>query len=321
MLSRSGEAARLRPRRITRLRRFVLRVRTRRSPPLGVRRFWDLRRGEAGREAAPGPGHPRPDHDFARRGIVWSHGRGAVPGCCSPVRCAHGTGAAEGSRPITCPQCNGQGAVQAARRTVLGTMMSVVECDRCHGVGTIVESPCSTLLRGPAQSSAIDRCVVEVPEGVADGTRLRLSGNGEAGQTRRPGRRPLRRDPGRCPTSRFERNGDDLIYRAEVGIAEAALGSSVDVPLLGGRQHHDRVAGRNPTEHDVLAAEQGDASPRPAGPRPDAGGDQCRRPNRSRRCVRSRRSGSTHRPAGKSVETPRRWRKARSDVALLSATS
>ena len=219
-----------------------------------------------------------------------------------------GSGAAEGSRPITCPQCNGQGAVQAARRTVLGTMMSVVECDRCHGVGTIVESPCPTCSGSGATVG--DRSVrVEVPEGVADGTRLRLSGQGEAGQRGAPAG-DLYVEIRVMPDERFERNGDDLIFRAEVGLAEAALGSSVEVPLLEGDSTTIEVpAGTQPNTMFSL---------------PNKGMHRLGRRGRGRMLVEinlvvptdlddaSEQALRQYAQArGESVEAPRRWRKAR----------
>jgi molecular chaperone DnaJ len=146
-------------------------------------------------------------------------------------RCG-GEGSAPGTSPITCPTCGGAGTVRVARRGLLGTMMTLSPCTTCSGHGTIVSDPCPTC-RG-AGAVAGDRNVrVEIPAGVTDGTRLRLSGRGE-----HPGRRGVAGDLHveirTTPTEDFVREGDNLIHRLKLGMAEAALGVKVEVPLLEG---------------------------------------------------------------------------------------
>lgn len=143
-----------------------------------------------------------------------------------------GSGAESGTTPTTCPQCQGAGAVRAARRTVFGTMMSVVDCDICDGTGSIIEHPCRPCggrgsMVGPRQVK------VEIPAGVADGSRLRLTGQGEAGE-RGAARGDLYVEIAVTPHESFVRQGDDLIHRAPVGLAQAALGATVPVPLIEG---------------------------------------------------------------------------------------
>lgn len=219
-----------------------------------------------------------------------------------------GSGAVEGSRPVTCSRCNGQGAVQAARRTVLGTMMSVVECDACHGAGTLIDDPCTTCSGGG--SIVGDRTVkVEVPEGVADGTRLRLSGNGEAGERGAPAG-DLYVEIRVTPDERFERSGDDLIHRVSVGIAEATLGGEAVVPLLEGETTMiDLPAGTQPNTMFSL---------------PGKGMHRLGRRGRGRLIIEvvvaiPTQLGSEAEAAlrgyaaatGEVVDAPRRWRKAR----------
>lgn len=143
-----------------------------------------------------------------------------------------GSGSKPGSSPRTCSQCNGQGAVQAARRTMLGTMMTVVECDECSGAGSVITDPCSEC--HGAGSTARDRDVlIEVPAGVEHGTRLRLSGNGEAGERGAP-TGDLYVEISVDSHVDFERSGDDLVYSLGVGMAQAALGSEFEIPLIDG---------------------------------------------------------------------------------------
>ncbi|MDH3308635.1 MAG: J domain-containing protein [Acidimicrobiia bacterium] len=143
-----------------------------------------------------------------------------------------GTGAAEGTHPATCDQCAGMGSVRVSRRTVLGTMMSVVECDRCKGKGQVVTNPCFDC-HGDGTRSEQREALIEIPTGVSDGSRLRLSGQGEASGLGGPAG-DLYVEVRVEHDERFERAGDDLVHRVSVGIAQAALGVSLSVPTIDG---------------------------------------------------------------------------------------
>lgn len=144
----------------------------------------------------------------------------------------NGQGAAPGTSPITCPTCGGAGSVRVARRGLLGTMMTVAACDTCNGQGTIVTDPCPRC-RGVGAHESERTVRVEIPAGVPSGTRLRLSGHGEsAGRRGSPG--DLHVEIRVKPHALFDRAGDNLSHRLTVGIAEAALGTKVDIPLLEG---------------------------------------------------------------------------------------
>ncbi len=189
--------------------------------------------GAATRAASRGRGHDvlvpvsisLEEAAFGTTSEVQYRGSVTCPSCA-------GTGAAAGTRPIACPQCEGMGSVRAARRTVLGTMMSVVPCERCQGRGQIVENPCFDC-HGDGTTTDDRTVLVEVPAGVADGTRLRLSGQGEAsglGGAAGDLYVELRVES----DDRFERAGDDLVHRLTVGVAQAALGVKVSVPTIDG---------------------------------------------------------------------------------------
>jgi len=165
----------------------------------------------------------------------------------SAVTCqvCSGQGTAPGTSAVTCPTCGGAGSVRIARRGLLGTMMTVAPCSTCSGEGTMVSSPCSHCRGVGAHDS--DRTVrVEIPAGVPSGTRLRLTGHGEAaGRRGSPG--DLHVEVKVRPHEQFERAGDDLVYQLRVGIAEAALGTKVEVPLLeGGAEPLEIPAGTQP---------------------------------------------------------------------------
>ncbi|MDX1448985.1 MAG: J domain-containing protein [Acidimicrobiia bacterium] len=156
-----------------------------------------------------------------------------------------GSGAAPGTSPETCPTCQGTGTQRVARRGLLGTMMSLTTCSTCGGAGKVVAVPCEEC--GGRGTTQEDRSVrVEIPPGVATGTRLRLNHEGEAaGRGGRAG--DLFVEIQVRPDERFERVGDDLVHRVVVGIAEAALGTTIEIPLLDGTSRDLEVpAGTQP---------------------------------------------------------------------------
>ncbi|NLW17404.1 MAG: molecular chaperone DnaJ [Firmicutes bacterium] len=142
----------------------------------------------------------------------------------------NGSGAAPGTHPTTCPQCNGTGQVQFAQSTPFGRIMTSRTCDRCGGLGTYVETPCPTC-RGQGMIRRQRRVTVKVPAGVNDGTRLRLSGEGEGGLRGGP--------PGDLfvyirvrPHREFKRDGLNLIREAKISFPQAALGGEIRVKTL-----------------------------------------------------------------------------------------
>src|SRR5258707_5513892 len=116
----------------------------------------------------------------------------------------HGTGAAPGTAPITCPVCNGSGVVATSQ----GLFALQEPCPRCHGRGSIVETPCPTC-HGSGRERRTKRYTVKIPAGVKDGTRIKLKGKGEAGYGGRPAGGPSALTRGAAPKS-FCRGGGSL---------------------------------------------------------------------------------------------------------------
>lgn len=152
----------------------------------------------------------------------------------APQVCATcgGSGSDPGVPLQTCERCAGQGSVRVTRQTILGAAMTIAACDRCRGRGTVVVEACPEC----SGSGAITRDVtlsVDIPPGIEDGARLRLSGRGAAGE---PGGRPgdLYVDVRVEADARFVRHGADLVHRVHVGLAQAALGVSLLVPSVDG---------------------------------------------------------------------------------------
>lgn len=143
-----------------------------------------------------------------------------------------GSGASPGTHPVTCPDCGGGGQVRMAQRSVFGTMMSITTCPTCRGEGTLIPDPCPACSGSGARPERVT-VNVEIPAGVSSGTRLRLTGRGESGG--RAGQSgdlfveiAVEDDP------RFERHDSDLIHRTTIGIAEAALGTRLEIPTIDG---------------------------------------------------------------------------------------
>lgn len=160
-------------------------------------------------------------------------------------RC-HGNGAEPGTPIVTCERCGGAGRLQAVQRTPFGQMVRTVACDRCDGSGKIPENPC-TQCDGRGREVRERTLKVDVPAGISDGQRIRLSGRGHAGE---PGGMPgdlyvrvrVRED------ERFVRDGDDLICALDVAAPLAALGTTLPVPTLEGDEELEIPAGTQPGE-------------------------------------------------------------------------
>jgi molecular chaperone DnaJ len=140
----------------------------------------------------------------------------------------HGTGAAPGTAPITCPVCEGRGVVATSQ----GLFALQQPCPRCHGMGSIVETPCSTC-HGSGRERRTKRFKVKIPAGAKDGTRIKLRGKGEAGYGGAQAGDLFivtRVEPSKI----YERRGDDLVVNVPVTYPTAALGGKVDVPTPEG---------------------------------------------------------------------------------------
>jgi len=150
------------------------------------------------------------------------------------IDCAtcRGTGSEPGHTPITCSRCDGHGKVQAARQTLLGTMMTVADCPECSGTGQRIDHPCD-VCRGEGRVRGERELTVEVPEGVDTGTRLRLNQKGGAGQRGAPAG-DVYVEIRVKPDDRFQRVGDDLHHRVSIGLTEATFGTDLEIPLLEG---------------------------------------------------------------------------------------
>lgn len=151
-----------------------------------------------------------------------------VPTMVACTDCS-GSGAAKGSKPEKCPDCDGQGQVHLQQ----GFFSVQQTCPRCHGTGQIITNPCMKCHgRGRIQESKT--LSVKVPAGVDNGDRIRLSGEGEAGAYGGPAG-DLYVQMHVKPHPIFTRDGNDLHCDVPISFTTAALGGEIEVPTLGGR--------------------------------------------------------------------------------------
>ncbi len=158
------------------------------------------------------------------------HGKRAdlhVPGAVACEPC-NGSGAEPGSKAETCETCAGHGKVRAAQ----GFFTIERTCPSCHGQGRVLRNPCKAC-HGQGQVQKERKLAVDIPAGVEEGTRIRLTGEGQAGMNGGPaGDLYIFLSVTEHPI--FQRDGGDLHCRAPVSFVTAALGGAIEVPLLDG---------------------------------------------------------------------------------------
>ncbi len=145
----------------------------------------------------------------------------------------------EGKR--TCPTCQGMGQVRTQAQSFFGAVVTTRTCPQCQGLGQVVTDPC-TKCAGLGRMETHDKIEVKLPRGIDGGYRLRVGGQGNAGvDGGPPGDLYLFIDM--APHEHFTRDGDDLRFDLHVGLAQAALGSSFEVPTMDGPEVIDVQAG------------------------------------------------------------------------------
>lgn len=143
-----------------------------------------------------------------------------------------GSGAAPGTLIVTCDRCSGSGAMRTVRQTPLGQFVTQSVCSKCNGEGQVIPQPC-TACAGRGRREVERKLTVKVPPGVDDGSRIRITGNGEAG---------IRGGPAGdlyvylsvAPHQMFRRDGLDTHVDLPITFPQAALGAQITVPSLEG---------------------------------------------------------------------------------------
>ena len=168
----------------------------------------------------------------------------------TPCPTCHATGAAPGTSPETCPVCGGSGRQQSVSSSIFGQFIRTSTCPECGGTGEVVATPCPDCkgTRRKVEERVLD---IDVPPGIHDGQRIRLSGEGHAGEV-----------GGRAgdayvlvhvrPDARFVRDGNDIISSVDLTMSQAALGTNASVPTLDGDVDLEFKPGTQPGEVRVL---------------------------------------------------------------------
>ena len=162
------------------------------------------------------------------------------------VRCdsCTGTGMEPGSSKSSCSTCRGRGQIEYRQQSLLGTFVNVRSCPDCGGSGERIETPCHKC-RGTGRVKEKSRISISVPEGVDNGSRLRLQGQGNAGVEGGPtGDLFIVIEIIDHPTLR--RDGRDLHSKVTVSYPEAAWGAKIDVQTLWGTETLTIPAGTQP---------------------------------------------------------------------------
>ncbi len=138
-----------------------------------------------------------------------------------------------GTKTETCATCHGQGMVRQARRTPFGIFQSTGPCPTCRGEGIRIVEECRAC-RGEGVQTEQKELEVEIPAGVAHGSRLRLSGEGEAAPKGGP-TGDLYVFLSIAEDDLFERHGDDILLECPISIFQAVFGAQIEVPTLEGK--------------------------------------------------------------------------------------
>ncbi len=147
-------------------------------------------------------------------------------------RACNGTGAAPQGL-AACPECGGSGTVGYTRRTPFGVFSQYTTCSRCGGRGRVITKPCREC-GGDGRVRVERKLKVKIPAGIESGARLKVAGEGEAGEGGAP--------PGDLyivvhvkEHKLFRREGDNLFVDVPIGFSQAALGGEIEVPTLDGK--------------------------------------------------------------------------------------
>lgn len=151
-----------------------------------------------------------------------------IPTLVSCKTCA-GTGAKKGTDPVTCTTCGGTGQVRIQQ----GFFSVQQTCPHCHGAGKTIKDPCGDC-HGQGRVEERKTLSVKVPAGVDNGDRIRLSGEGEAGENGGPAG-DLYVQVHVKPHRIFERDGSNLHCQVPISVTTAALGGELEIPTLNGR--------------------------------------------------------------------------------------
>lgn len=161
-----------------------------------------------------------------------------------PCSACNGTGAEPGTSVDTCPSCGGRGQVEQAVNTPFGQFVQAAPCTRCKGSGKIINKPCK-VCKGQGRVRKLKKLDITIPKGIDTGTRLRISGAGEAGVNGGPAGDLFLLIEVEAD-KRFRREGADLHLRVDIALPQASLGCELKIQTLDGEETLDVPAGTQP---------------------------------------------------------------------------
>ena len=198
------------------------------------------------------PGGPAQGGDIAAGAQITlqqaAHGASVEVSYDAVTLCEHcrGNGAEPGTPIETCAKCAGTGQLRVVSRTPFGQVVRAATCDVCHGDGKVPTDPCHVC---SGRGRTVERVTVsvDVPAGIDDGQRIRITGRGHAGEHGGPAgdlyvQIRVKEDP------RFVRHEDELVTVVDVAAPLAALGTTVEVPTIDGTTELEIPAGVQPHE-------------------------------------------------------------------------
>jgi len=159
-------------------------------------------------------------------------------------RSCNGTGAEPGTQPVRCSTCNGSGEVRQSRQTILGSMVQVSTCPTCNGKGETILNPCREC-NGRGLERRTTTKLITIPAGVDSGTQMRLAGEGQPGMNGGPNGNLYIAINVRKHKF-FRRKENDILLDLNVNIAQATLGTEVEVPTVDGPAVLNIPAGTQP---------------------------------------------------------------------------
>ncbi len=167
------------------------------------------------------------------------------------TRCT-GKGIEPGKQPVQCPKCSGSGEIRRSHQSIFGQMVNVSMCDRCRGEGTLIQDPC-TECQGQGAVRVTKTLRVTIPPGIDDNSQIRLSNEGEVGPRGGPaGSLYVAVHVAEHPMLR--REGTELVYETDISIAQAALGTTLQVPTIDGDEEVEIKPGTQPDTEIRLRA-------------------------------------------------------------------
>ncbi len=150
----------------------------------------------------------------------------------------------------TCSECGGTGSIRTARRTLIGNIITNSTCRTCMGTGEVIKDPCKKC-RGKGYYRRKKKVKIDIPAGIHDGDRLRVSGKGNS-----LGKNSVNGDLfvtiNVVPYPGFERDGNEVLSKVEISFAQAALGCRLEVETLDGKEEVNIKPGTQPNDKIIL---------------------------------------------------------------------